>query len=175
MSAYLITGASGSGKSTLAHYLANEGYDAINLDRYDEVYNWVDDEGNPAPYLDERNPTWVAKHRRVWDDYRMREMVKAIQSKESVFVCGSADNQNDYYEIFDRVFALMITPGELLRRVNRDRRNRFRREYNAQRYFAERLEVRQQRLTEKGAIPIDGSREPQAIIDEIMTHLEIEG
>ncbi|MDN5725563.1 MAG: ATP-binding protein [Propionibacteriales bacterium] len=93
MARVLITGMSGAGKSTLVQALTERGFTTVDTDQA----GW---EISPAR----------------WDVPRMRAL---LDDQQTVAVCGTAENQGEFYDQFDHV-AYLVAPLEvLLDRVRR--------------------------------------------------------
>ncbi|MBC7593591.1 MAG: AAA family ATPase [Kineosporiaceae bacterium] len=91
MARTLITGMSGVGKSTLLVELARRGHKIIDTD-YDG---------------------WEDPHR-LWDEPRMTAL---LETEPDVFVSGTVQNQETFYDRFDHVVLLSAPVDVLLMRV----------------------------------------------------------
>jgi dephospho-CoA kinase len=95
--AVLITGNPGSGKTTMVAELTRLGYLAIDAD--DEIADW--EEGPHG-------------RRWVWDRDRLEQTIRLTPG---LFVCGTAINQREMLDLFDRVFLLSIDAATQLERL----------------------------------------------------------
>jgi len=109
----LVTGVSGSGKTTIAAELHNRGYNAQNMDYLPGLCSWV----NLATGLSEPDfqitsaADWEGKYDWQWNRQKLAEF---LAEDGTTFYCGSAGNQDQFFNLFDKVFLLKMNP-ELIR------------------------------------------------------------
>ncbi len=165
----LVTARSGAGKSTVCSTLQEMNFPAFDADRIDGLAGWVDvRSGHPTEVdyskaIDKRKTKWL------WAEPVLNDFLAA---NDSSILCGSADNQVEFYPLFDRVIFLSIPPAEQLRRIH----SRAEGEYGKAPGMAERIVTEQARLLvqsrELGATIMNAHRPPEAIASDISKHLK---
>jgi len=173
MSAYLISGPSGSGKSTVGRELQSRGFKVIETDFEPHFSGWFNNETGKKVIDLPAQPAskeWFESHSWLWDPAKVKEIVSHSKG-ETVFFCGGAYNEKDFYGLFDTLFALYADSETLVSRLKPrepdtwvdgsptllkllDWNSRFK-EYSLK----------------SGAILIDSSAPTKAIADEILSHI----
>jgi shikimate kinase len=115
-----ITGISGTGKSEVCKELKRLGYLAFDTDE-DGISAWQDANGRwvDTPARDIwRTEEWQATH--SWRYSRKRlENLAAQATDTTVFVCGTAANENEVWHLFSQVICLFLDDeAELQRRLS---------------------------------------------------------
>lgn len=118
MSFIYITGVSGSGKSTVQGALQKRGYVAYDVD--DQAISSAFDNRTgkkvTMPPAAERTVQWFKEH-----SWRMMpeavERLAAESRNHTVFLCGAARNDQDFWHVFDTVIYLDITEATLRKRI----------------------------------------------------------
>ncbi len=119
MSAYHISGPSGSGKSTVGRVLQQRGFRVIETDFEDGLSGWFNNAtgekvtempGQPYP------AEWVSDHGWLWDKAKMNELLDSV-GDESVFFCGGAHNEKDFFGSFVLRFGLCVDGDTLVSRL----------------------------------------------------------
>ncbi len=105
----LITGTPGSGKSTIVETIQELGYRGVDLDNFPQAVRLeIAATGEPTEWPD--GPV-------DWNHYawNMQEqgLKEVLDSDKDVFVAASANNQQKFYALFDRVFALSVDDATL--------------------------------------------------------------
>jgi 2-phosphoglycerate kinase len=106
MAKFLITGYPGTGKSSIAHELRQRGhfaYDTESMRGYMNAENITTGQRIPLP-----SPVpaeWFNTNRYIWDLTRVTQL---LQQHEDVYLCALADNQEDMYASFDKIFLLVL-------------------------------------------------------------------
>jgi hypothetical protein len=167
MPALLVTGNPGSGKSTLARGLTRRGLMAIDPDDDPELAHWQDAAGRRAGGPPRPDAAWLRSHRWVWSRPRMEEVL--AQQDRVVFVCGIARNQNEFLDLFDRVFLLRIGgPTQEARLMAYDALHPPGRSAAGRQEIRDGLAVFEVQVLQLGAIALDASAPPPAIADELV-------
>lgn len=164
MGKYLITGRPGSGKTTIIEALKRRGFLAFNTDDMPEVTKLEEQEtGKPVPWpqgaVDWKKYIWN------WQEDGLR---KLLQTEGDVFIGGIVGNQQKFYPLFDKIFALTISAETLQKRLDSHAHPRTTQEKNG----AISVHYNKQARFEKQGlvlIPADGS--VNEIIDNILAQL----
>jgi hypothetical protein len=173
MSVYHISGPSGSGKSTVGRVLQQRGFRVIETDFQDGLSGWFDkDTGQkvtempPQPYTER----WIEAHSWLWDKGKMNELLSSV-GDETVFFCGGAHNEKDFYGSFEKRFGLCVDGDTLVSRLQPREPERWvdgSTELNNQ---LEWNEIFKQFCIDTGAIVIDSSVSPDIVADTILSHI----
>jgi hypothetical protein len=172
MALYLISGPDGSGKSTVGRILQQRGYRVIETDFEDGLSAWFDvSTGRKVTKMPgERYPEgWGDSHRWLWNGSRMEALIKSVGSK-SVFFCGSAHNESEFYDAFQKRFGLWVNNKVLVERLQaRDPERWANGSTELKRMLEWNEETRRRR--QKGIIVVDSSSSPKAVVDSIVGQL----
>ena len=101
---YYITGVCGTGKSTVAEELNRRGIQAIDQDSKEySLCTWKHNETKE----DTQFEYGIGKEYLEANDYycdveKLKELLD--KASDTIFVCGVSANQNDYLNLFDKVF-----------------------------------------------------------------------
>jgi hypothetical protein len=106
---YLIEGLSGTGKTSVCDELQRRGIQAIHGDR-ELAY-----QGDPKP--GEPTPGQTHEHH-IWNLERVRDLA-AKRDAALTFFCGGSRNFEQFLDLFDGVFVLMVDVETLTDRLDR--------------------------------------------------------
>jgi shikimate kinase len=173
MPLYLISGPSGSGKSTVGRILQQRGYRVIETDFEDGLSAWFDTitgqkvtDMPVQPYPKE----WLSSHRWLWDKTRMRELIAAAEA-DPVFFCGGAHNESEFYDVFQKRFGLWVNGKTLVKRLQPREPERWVSDSAELARMLEWNEKFRGYCRKKGAIVVDSSVSPDAVVDTIVKQL----
>ena len=152
---YLIEGLSGSGKSSVSEELAKRGYNAVDAD---EEYAFFADPVTGLPTKEHQHMNWV------WDGKKMTTLL-ADRNQDVMFVCGGANNRDDFMHYFDKVFNLKIDKETLQQRIATRTNSSFGKKAHE---LARILELHDQDWKPKGAIDIDATQPIPVVVDTIL-------
>jgi dephospho-CoA kinase len=163
----LITGRSGSGKSTIFRELQRNGYPAVDTDKVPGMYSWVSAQTGQPVQVDYSKPIDLTATLWVWDRSVLRTLVG---DTTDIFVCGGANNDLDFGDIFDVVFVLTLPPETQRQRILA----RTEHDYGKLPAMQEQILAEQAELVEHaercGAVMLDATRTPEQIVREILEH-----
>ena len=113
-----ITGNSGTGKSTVRAELARRGYASFDTDE-DGITVWRDRAtGQEVAYPADAHyrDDWLEHHGWMIDRSRVEEL--ALLSRDRlVLLCGSVENENEVWDLFDWVVCLVLDEATLRERI----------------------------------------------------------
>jgi hypothetical protein len=114
---FLVTGPMGTGKSEVHALLAATGFSAVDADT---AWGYFGDKetGDPTDFPEVVSHGWYGSHGWLWPHEAVHELL-ADTDRPLLFVCGRADNEAEFYRLFDRIFVLHATTETLLRRLTR--------------------------------------------------------
>lgn len=107
MGKYLVAGRAGTGKSAICHELQALGYNAIDTDKIPGLPRWEDAVTKKpivvkdVTFVDRTKVEWN------WNDQKLRRL---LDEHEDLIVCGSADNDQSFFRLFDKIFVLTVDP-----------------------------------------------------------------
>ena len=167
-----ITGPPGTGKSTVCAELKRRGYTAYDTDKDSIAFFYNNTTGEAVtehvPSVD-RTPTWREQHSFKAKRETIERLRKEAEQK-TVFLCGVTSNDADeLWDIFDTVFALVITDEHILREriLNRTEDGYGKNPHE----FAALLKWQKTAAddyTKLGAILIDASKPLSDVVDDIL-------
>lgn len=161
-SAYLIEGGSGSGKSTVGRELADQlGAHFVELDWV--VARWETPSGTEVERPPDPDPDWLRAHHWRWD---LDMLARAVQASPTTTVCaGSAENEEDAFDLFDQVFLLKVDVATQQRRlVDPTRENSFGRSAAVRTLLIDHLLDLQARLSSRGDLIEIDARQPLSTV-----------
>jgi hypothetical protein len=142
---------------------------AVDADRIEGLASWVDVSSEQPVAVDYSK---VINKRKVGWFWNRPVMEKILSSTTDLIVCGSADNQLDFYSMFETTVFLSLPANEQLRRI----RSRSRDGYGQAPGMAEQIIREQTRLLadyqELGAVIMNANRNPHAIATDISKYLQ---
>lgn len=170
-----ITGVSGTGKSTLRVELASRGYQSFDADE-DGIAAWhlrstgeeVYDPGggnHPDSWLE--NHCWTINLARV-------EQLARMARDQVVFLCGSVENEDEVWELFDIVICLVLEESTLRERLATRITNKFGKapvELEAILGWNRTIEAT---YREFGAIIVNADRTLAEVVDQVLANIGVE-
>jgi broad-specificity NMP kinase len=169
---YYITGVSGTGKTTVCEELAKRGFFAIDQDS--KIYALCSWKHNQTKE-DARFEYGIGKEFLEANDwYCDIEKLKALLDTSDTisFVCGVTANQDEYLNLFDKVFLLQCPPGVFSKRIDERENNQFGKHPSEKEHLLEWYKELEDRLIAKGAVVINCDAPTVSIAGEILRHIE---
>ncbi len=120
----LITGSSATGKSTLSNVLKSRDIPCIDADNDGEIAYWEHKITKREEVMPE-NPReeWGSTHNWKWKIGKLALLLE--QSNQKLVVCGTANNREEAYELFDKVLVLTASREILEHRLKTRENNAF--------------------------------------------------
>ena len=82
-------------------------------------------------------------------------------------IAGITSNQNEFLELFDKIFLLHCSPGTFIARLDTRENNEFAKEKSEQEHLLSWYKEFEEEMLKKGAVPINTERSITDIADEI--------
>lgn len=172
MSFIYVTGIAGAGKSAVCKELKKRGYETHEADDglsafYDNV---TGDEVIRPVDVAERTTEWRSKH--IWKMSREKLLkLKGASSGKTVFICGVASNEDEYLDVFDKVFALTVDLPTLKQRINERDDNSFGKLPHEMQTILEWQKGVDKHYDKVGAHKIDANQPLLAVVDKILASI----
>ena len=168
MGNYLVTGRAGSGKSTLAEELNRRGRAAFDTDSIDRLSHWEDRKTHTAVTLTDNRFVDLANLEWRWDASVLRSF---LQDKDGVFICGGADNDFDFEDLFAAHFVLSTSPETQIKRLSTRTSNDYAQDpaMHADIIEKQRQHVANAKLHD--AIVIDAEKPIEFVVNAILSYL----
>lgn len=168
MGKYLIGGRAGSGKTAVAEALSRRGFNAYDGDRVPGLAHWEDTAtGQPATLADYTNVD-ISRYKWLWDKGRLSHL---LATKDTVILCGSADNDLDFASYFDHIFVLHTLPEVQAERL----RTRTTNDYGRSEAMIPKIVAEQQDFTRRalalGATAIDANGTVTHTVSTILSYI----
>ena len=172
MSLIYITGVAGAGKSVVHQELQNLGYPVYDVDQIEigAAHSIATGQRVTLPEAQLRTQEWYASH--IWKI--LREPVMALKMKHRdniVFLCGSAGDENEVWDLFDTVLFLDIDEQTLRRRIATRHNN----DYGKAPYELARIldkhKTAKLKNTQRGAVIIDGNLPLSQVMSKILEYV----
>jgi len=163
-----VTGNAGVGKSTVCALLKNLGKPAVDAD-WDGYSHWVDRTSGQV-VVDPPDPVpagWLERF--AWRISRPE--VAALAAKvldKTAFLCGSAENERDVWDLFDLVVCVVVDNETLRNRLLTRTTNSFGKHPEELAAALVRNDGAESTYLRLGATIIDGRRPPAEVADAIL-------
>ena len=168
MKKYYLTGVPGIGKTTVTNELQKLGYRAFDVDFIPDLCHWVNrTTKEPVDFLPNGGQAWQEKNTWECSKERLADLL-AKQSDDVVFVSGIANNQDEYFDLFDAILLLTTDePTFMHRMADRDPQHFGYHEADRQSVLSWYKDF-EARTLKGGAIRIDASEPVEKVVAEIV-------
>lgn len=174
MKIYYITGVAGSGKSKVRKELTKLGYLAYEGDE-DGLTGWQEKVTGKFVKSADRvagpNGSLIELYDWRMSKSRLQALVDEADA-EVMFVCGTAANRYELWDMFDKVFCLSIDKATLVHRLTTRTNNDFGKDPKDLADVLSWHASSQQNDVEAGAILIDATKPVENVVGEILGHIE---
>jgi broad-specificity NMP kinase len=170
---YYITGISGSGKSEVRNELQKRGYLAFDGDE-NGITGWRERKTGKFVRQDDRKGGPDGSRVELYDLHMSRQRVEELVTASAgniVFICGTASNRYDLWDMFDAVFCLSIDSETLVHRLRTRTNNEFGKDPRELEAVIGWHKPSERTDAEAGAIVINATRTVQEVTDEILSHV----
>jgi thymidylate kinase len=174
MALYYVTGISGSGKSSVRDELRRRGYEAYGTDEDSLAYFYHNQTGERVKShvaVEERTPEWRAQHTWKLPRAKAEELAKNSQGKK-MFLCGvTANDADELWDLFTKVFALFVDEETLKHRIKNRTENDFGKSEHEFQTILEWQQTAKEDYRKLGAALIDASRPLNEVVNEIIAQV----
>ena len=167
MGKYLITGRGGTGKSSVCAMLESRDYNAVDSDTVLGLARSEDKNGKPI------NIDWshFVDYETVAFNWQPAVLRRLLTVNQNVFLCGSASNQLEFHDLFDKVFVLTLTP-ETHRNRLQHRDSEYGKDPTMQAYLLEEQQRFVRQALTIGAIAINTEGTIEQTADAILEQID---
>lgn len=173
-----VTGVAGVGKSTALAGLRHRGYEAYGTEE-DAIADWINTSSGiaeelPLPGAKFDAHTWFTEHDLVIN-YRKVQKLKqqADEAGKPIFLCGVADGEDKVWSLFSKVLVLQVDQETLVQRVQERQDNDFGKTPEELQKIINWNANSQANYRQRGAMFIDASQPPEAVLDAIENMADI--
>lgn len=171
MAKYLIVGLPGVGKTTLLAELRLRGYATMDADFEPELTGWIDKKtGKLVAAWSDGQRAAPEGYVWGWDRARLHELTRNPPG-DPFYFGGNTAGMEQYYILFDEVFALVASDATIQKRLTDAARNNPHNYGQKPEHVVETLVMNRTFLeqeTNRGAIIIDAEPPVNVIADEIL-------
>lgn len=163
-----ITGNSGAGKSTICEVLRGRGYTSLDADD-DGFSQWIDrstgDAVSDPPYPVPQG--WLDRFGWKLNRELIEQLAHASRT-QTVFLCGSAENEAEVRDLFDAMVCLVIDDETLRRRLAERTTNAFGQNPEELAAALKWNPLERSIYGRLGATIVDGTEPPPVVTDNIL-------
>ncbi len=172
MSLIYVKGTPGSGKSAIKQELGALGYEAHDADDPDMGGPYCNASGERVTYPENPNEDWFSQH-----SYRLvPEAVNDLHNRardKTIFLCGTAGNDDDLWPLFDRVVFLdaswKVIQGRLALREGND----YGKAKHELALIKEKYDKDQEIKTRPGVVVVDANRPLDAVLRLVLDQVTV--
>ena len=175
MSLIYVTGISGAGKSEVRKELQKRGYEAHGTDEdgLAAFYNRSTDKVViTPPNATSRNPRWRLNH--AWKVRRDKIEELATKAKDKpIFLCGVVENDNEVWDLFSNVVALVFDEETLKHRIQTRTANDFGQNPHEFEAILGWQKTAKDDYSKLGATIIDATHPIEQVVDSVLEAAEV--
>ncbi len=174
MALYYVTGISGAGKSSVKKELLKRGFTAFDIDedRLASYFHNITGEKTPNTLTaTERTPEWRKNHTWKLPRQTVEKLLKASDGNK-VFLCGvTANDADELWDLFDKVFALTISDEVLKHRILNRTNNDFGKSFHEMEALLNWQKTASEDYKKLNAVLIDSTKSVEIVVDDILSYI----
>jgi dephospho-CoA kinase len=168
---YLITGNAGSGKTTVAALLRRKGFTAIDPDEND-FSHWVERSTSRSfASRPGKSADWADRFDYEWKEVSVKRFMQETSDDAAVFLCGVSHNQSAFYNSFDKIFLLYVTPETIRHRLASRTISSFGKRPGELEAVLDWHDQFQKEVIATGGVIIDGEQALDEVVEEILARV----
>ncbi|PLS81325.1 hypothetical protein CYG49_02210 [Candidatus Saccharibacteria bacterium] len=176
MSLIYITGIAGAGKSEVYKELKGRGYEVYGTDE-DQLAGFYNNQSgkrveNPADVGKKITLAWRVNH--TWK--LPRSTIESLSNKsqgKTVFLCGVATNEEEFLDLFNKLFALVLDDETLHTRITFRTNNTFGKNEGELEQIRDWQASTSEYYDKYDYIRIDATKPVKKVIDEILSQIQL--
>lgn len=169
MANFLVTGRAGSGKSTVAIELSGRGLEAFDADDIPGLSNWEDISTGDKVTLNNNRYVDIQKLQWIWD---RKVLFAFLANLDGAFICGGADNDFSFEDLFAKHFVLDVNPETQIERIETRASNDYGKDPSMFTEILKKQNRHIQKAHARNAIIIDANQPIKAVVDAIAEYLQ---
>lgn len=170
MKKFYVTGVSGTGKSALVKELGKRGVRAFDIDAVPGLCHWKNKvTGERAKYQSGVGKDWIEAHEWICDKDTLMKLLD--DRGDTIIIAGIASNQDEYFDLFDKVFLLHCGEKIFLHRLGTRKENEFGKEESEQEEIVNWYKDFEDKMIKKGAVPINTEAPVSSVTDQIISQI----
>ncbi|MFA6397518.1 MAG: AAA family ATPase [Candidatus Paceibacterota bacterium] len=171
MKKFYITGISGTGKTAISLKLKQKGLNVIDLDDENiKLCHWKNKKTRKDSFSGYGTGLDFLNTNGWYCDIEKLKFLINSDDKNNFFVVGIAENQNEFLNLFDKIFLLQCDEAELFRRIDNRKDNDFGKNNSEKEYIKSFRKKFENDLINKKAIVINSNDLIDSIVDKIISN-----
>lgn len=171
MKTFYITGVSGVGKSSVSEMLNQKGISSFDIDSVKDLCHWINKETlEKSDWHSGLGNDWHEAHEWICNKEKLIHLIS--QHKDIVVIVGCASNQDEFLDLFDKVFLLNCTSETFLKRIDERTNNDFGKHRIEKERILNWYKDFESKLIKQGAIPIDTEEPLKLVVEKIIKNIK---
>ena len=160
----LITGRAGSGKSAITVELRQRGFLAQDTDNIAGLCAWYH-KGTGVQTTIKDNRYVPGQYDWLWDKAILKN---AVKSHPDIFICGGADNDFMFDDLFDKHFVLNVSPAAQINRLKTRVNNNYAKDPAMHSYVLAQQQDHIRTAEQRGATLINADQPITQVVNDIL-------
>jgi broad-specificity NMP kinase len=170
MNKFCITGIPGVGKSSVVEELNKRGIRSLDLDSMEGLCHWEDVSGKRVEYHSGIGKNWLDVNEYNCDLEKLKSIID--KGEEDVVVAGIVSNQDEFLNLFDKVFLLRCDEETFLHRLDNRENHDFAKDKSEQDHVLGYYREFEDQMLEYGAVPINTGIPLKDVVEKIISEMK---